>query len=394
MSWPTKSLADIATVNPRIPKDRELPDTVAFLPMAAISERGEILSQELRPLAEVRKGFTYFERGDVLLAKITPCFENGKAAFLEHLQSDIGFGSTEFHVVRPNTEVLDGKYLFYMLWNGKLRHDGELNMTGSAGQRRVPAGFLERYRIPLPPLTTQRDIAKVLEQADRLRRQAQQMEAELDRLAQALFLEMFGDPLKNEKGWQKKSLSSISTLSRGRFGARPRNDPQFYGGDYPFVQTGAVVAADTYISSHRQTLNDKGLAVSKIFPKGTIAITIAANIGATAILGYPMCFPDSVVGIAIGPSLIEEFLEYQLRFFKPFLESEATETAQKNINLKVLEPLQVLVPPFELQEKFAKSFKAVRVQLENIRQSRVEADEMFNALLQRAFKGELTPKLA
>jgi type I restriction enzyme S subunit len=390
VSWPVVTLDEVATINPRLPKGKVLPEDVSFLPMAAVSEQGEVLSQELRPLADVRKGFTYFERGDVLLAKITPCFENGKAAFLDDLDTDVGFGSTEFHVVRPNADALDGKFLFYLLWNAKFRHEGERNMTGSAGQRRVPTGFLERYTFPLPPLETQKHIVRVLEQADQLRKEAQQMERELNQLAQSLFLEMFGDPVLNQKEWTTKPLVEIAKLARGRFSARPRNDPQFYGGPHPFIQTGTVVSSDSYITTHDQTLNDKGLAVSKMFPPGTIAITIAANIGATAILTYPMCFPDSVVGITAGPKVCVEFLEYQLRIFKQRLEGDATETAQKNINLQVLEPLEVIVPPLELQRRFTESFKAIYAQLEILNHWKNEADNSFNSLMQRAFNGELT----
>src|SRR5690606_38306636 len=160
--------------------------------MAAISETGKITGGESRVLAETKKGFTYFERGDVLLAKITPCFENGKAVLLDELKTEIGFGSTEFHVLRPDPERLDAKYLFYLVWNDQFRHAGEKNMTGSAGQKRVPAQFLKGFCVPLPPLETQKQIAAILEKADQLRNDCQQMERELNNLAQSVFMDMFG----------------------------------------------------------------------------------------------------------------------------------------------------------------------------------------------------------
>ncbi|MBE0435454.1 MAG: restriction endonuclease subunit S, partial [Methylomicrobium sp.] len=181
-------LESVATVNPRLPRDIDESQNVTFLPMAAVSEDGQILEEETRVLSDTKKGFTYFERGDVLLAKITPCFENGKAAYIEHMSHQVGFGSTEFHVVRPDVEQLDGKYLFYLLWNPALRFVGERNMTGSAGQKRVPADFLKRVEIPLPPLPEQKRIAAILDKADAIRRKRQQAIQLADEFLRSVFL--------------------------------------------------------------------------------------------------------------------------------------------------------------------------------------------------------------
>ncbi len=152
-----------------MPKGLSDEGVASFLPMAAVSEDGLIAFEEERPVREVRKGYTYFERGDVLVAKITPCFENGKATRTSALRKPFGFGSTEFHVLRAGNEI-DPSYLFHMIWNSKFRTVGMNNMTGSAGQKRVPADFLKRLEIPLPPLPEQRRIAAILDKADALRR--------------------------------------------------------------------------------------------------------------------------------------------------------------------------------------------------------------------------------
>ncbi len=125
--------------------------------MSSVSEKGKILDQELRVLSETKKGFTYFERGDILLAKITPCFENGKAVFTSELKNLIGYGSTEFHVLRPIQGISDGKYLFYLVWNDSFRHYGQHAMKGAAGQKRISSDFLKNYKIPLPPTRTTKD---------------------------------------------------------------------------------------------------------------------------------------------------------------------------------------------------------------------------------------------
>ena len=117
MSWPLVPLDHVADINPCLPRGINEDQQVSFLGMASVSVQGEIISEETRVLAETRKGFTYFERGDVLLAKITPCFENGKAVHANSLKHSIGYGSTEFHVLRSKNGVLDAKYMFYMVWS-------------------------------------------------------------------------------------------------------------------------------------------------------------------------------------------------------------------------------------------------------------------------------------
>ncbi|MEZ9358929.1 restriction endonuclease subunit S [Vibrio cyclitrophicus] len=156
------------------------------------------------------------------------------------------------------------------------------------------------------------------------------------------------------KGWELKKLEELATVERGKFSARPRNDPKYYGGDIPFVQTGDITAAKTYLSSFNQTLNEDGLKVSRLFPKNTILITIAANIGDTAITLFEVSCPDSLVGIQARKGVDCVWLNSYLETCKDELDGKATQNAQKNINLQVLKPLSVLTPPPEEQQKIAK----------------------------------------
>ncbi len=156
-------------------------EAVSFVGMAQLDD----VTAKARPLAskafaEVSKGYTVFRDRDLLVAKITPCFENGKIgqAVLEH---KIGVGSTEFHIVRPGPDVAEG-YLLHFLRRPEVRAAGELRMTGSGGQRRVPADFLQKLQVPLPPLEEQRRIAAILDQADALRAKRRQVLAHLDAL--------------------------------------------------------------------------------------------------------------------------------------------------------------------------------------------------------------------
>jgi type I restriction enzyme S subunit len=159
-------LSDVALINHRDPIIRELPDDmqVTFVPMAAVdAEKGIIAEPERRNLSDVKRGYTPFSNGDVLFAKITPSMENGKAAIAKDLINHRGFGSTEFHVLTPRDGILS-EWLFYFIRQEKFRQDAKARFKGTAGQLRVPKGFLEHYEIPLAPLKEQRRIVEKIEQ--------------------------------------------------------------------------------------------------------------------------------------------------------------------------------------------------------------------------------------
>lgn len=163
--WVSLTIQDVCDINPPKPKKGDLPgDTpVTFVPMPAVdAERGEISSPEIRPFSEVRSGFTAFKKGDVIMAKITPCMENGKAAVAKELVNDRGFGSTEFFVLRSNGSI-SPRYLFHYIRQRSFRSLAESNMTGSVGQKRVPKAFIQSAVIPLPPLPEQHRIVAAIE---------------------------------------------------------------------------------------------------------------------------------------------------------------------------------------------------------------------------------------
>lgn len=161
--WPTKRLR-FATR--RLPPNEwrraqaQLQE-VTFLPMAAIGAQGELDASNLRHIQDVQSGYTQFSDGDVVVAKITPCFENGKGALVSGLLGGVGFGTTELHVLTPGP-CLDGQFLYFITASAPFRSLGEAHMTGSAGQKRVPGEFLRNYRVPVPPMEEQRSIGEYL----------------------------------------------------------------------------------------------------------------------------------------------------------------------------------------------------------------------------------------
>ena len=149
--------------------------------------------------------------------------------------------------------------------------------------------------------------------------------------------------------WQLPELKQVSNILRGKFTHRPRNDPSLYGGIYPFIQTGDVAAANGIIRTHRQTLNQQGLAVSTMFPAGTLVMTIAANIGDVAVLNFEACFPDSIVGFVPTNKVERDFLYYLFRAMKSEFLREAPVNTQGNLNVERIGSKKIPLPSVDEQ---------------------------------------------
>ena len=165
-SWENGILMDFCKINPKKINTKEFDDDmiVSFIPMPCVSDIwGKIEKKELRKLGEVKKGYTNFCEGDVLFAKITPCMENGKSAIVDKLENDIGFGSTEFYVLRCDENKLNNKYLHYFVRQKTFRDEAKGEMTGAVGQQRVPKTFLENYKMKVPTIEEQQEIVNILD---------------------------------------------------------------------------------------------------------------------------------------------------------------------------------------------------------------------------------------
>lgn len=167
--WGLASLGDVCKVNPKKGQDQQPNHNieVSFVPMSAVSEQGTINTTTVKQYDEVKTGFTYFIENDVLFAKITPCMENGKGAVARNLHNGVGFGSTEFHVLRPINGKTNADWIYALTIFHKFRLDASNHMSGSAGQRRVPASFLENYRVSVPPFELQEKFSDFIEKIDK-----------------------------------------------------------------------------------------------------------------------------------------------------------------------------------------------------------------------------------
>lgn len=251
----------------------------------------------------------------------------------------------QINAIVPEKKVCDPRYIAYAIQNLQPKMQSTANAAVVPILNKTQFSNLE---VPLLPVGEQKQIACNLNKIDKLIFLRKQQLAKLDELVKARFVEMFGDPVKNTMDWEIKPLSELGELNRGVSKARPRNSPELLGGPYPLIQTGEVANAKTYITSFNSTYSEKGLAQSKMWPKGTLCITIAANIAQTSILTFDACFPDSVVGFISRNMTNELFIHYWFSFFQKILDEQAPQVAQKNINLKILSELNVIVPPLSL----------------------------------------------
>lgn len=240
------------------------------------------------------------------------------------------------------------EYLFYLL-----KHKNWEDGTNKAVMgKTLNKATLSNVKISVPGIERQKEIVQKLNIVyDILEKKKQQLEY-MEFLIKARFVEMFGDPVSNPKGLIEKTLPELGEFGRGVSKHRPRNDEVLLGGDYPLIQTGDVTNSGLYITEYHSTYSELGLLQSKMWNEGTLCITIAANIAKTAILGFDACFPDSVVGFNANENTNNVFVHYWFSFFQEILESQAPESAQKNINLKILSELKVIVPDIQEQKKF------------------------------------------
>ncbi len=185
--YPLKRLGDCVDINPRRPQ-LSLSDTdqVSFVPMPCVSEEGYLQDVESVGYETVKKGFTYFEEGDVLFAKITPCMENGKGAIAEDLTNGIGMGSTEYHVLREKSGVSNKYWILALTRLPIFREDAAKNMTGTGGQKRVGASYLSDLRIGLPPIEAQQAFEQLYRQADKSKFELKQAIEKIDKVMRAL----------------------------------------------------------------------------------------------------------------------------------------------------------------------------------------------------------------
>ncbi len=390
------ALADVCEINPRLPKGHPLSDdtNVSFVPMAAVDETdGAIGVRRVRPFSEVKKGYTSFRDNDVLFAKITPCMENGKAAVARDLQGSYGFGSTEFHVLRATSRVL-AEWIFYFVRREQFRAEAKRSFTGTAGQQRVPASFLHSVQIPVPPLPQQHRLVDILSRAEsivRLRREAQKKAAEL---IPALFLDTFGDPATNLKGWPVLTLGEL--VEEFRYGTSQKSGPS----GLPVLRIPNVIG-DRLELSDMKLVDIPDAEANRLRLSDGDVLFVRTN-GNTDYVGRSAVFTRKIMEFAGFDGANTMYASYLIRarlcregveptFLQAYLSSIhgrrvlkercRTSAGQFNINTAGLSSIPVPVPPKPLQIAFVRHSQNVSALRDQQSTATTQAEATFNALL-------------
>ncbi len=391
--WDSKPLGELLqkmeTVNPLQSPDEEF----CYIDVSSVSNKTFEIEETQKLLGKdtPSRARRLVNTNDVLFATIRPTLQR-IAIVTEKLDGQVC--STGYFVMKPKME-LDHRFLFYFLFTEAFMNQMEALQKG-ASYPAVTDAEVRAQIISFPPLPEQQRIVGILDEAFEGIATAKANAEKNLQSARALFESHLHEVFtRRGEGWVERTLAEVSKdFGRGKSKHRPRNAPQLFGGKYPFIQTGDVRNSEHLITEYSQTYSEAGLAQSKLWPKGTLCITIAANIAETGILGFDACFPDSVIGVVANDDITSnKFLEYLLQSFKSELQAQGKGSAQDNINLGTFENQRFPFPPLQDQQAIATKLDCLREEiqrLESIYQQKLAAlDALKKSLLDQAFRGEL-----
>jgi len=353
-------------------------------------EPGDLCIRRWGDVADGTTFTTLFKPGQVLFGKRRAYQRKVAVADFE------GVCSGDIYVLEPANDRLMPELLPFLCQTDAF-FDHAVGTSAGSLSPRTNWTSLATFEFLLPPIQEQARLVEALSAADKLAEVQHDLFASSESVFKALLKERIGRGFKpaDYQGWEEDDepnmcfvrLSDVASVDRGRFSHRPRNLPQFFGGPYPFAQTGDVAAARGRDFSASQFLSDEGVQYSKSFPAGTIFLTIAAVIAATAISTTETYCTDSVVGVVPKDPSDVDYLEYTLRFTRPYLEFEvATQTAQKNINLEVLRPLTIPWPSKEDRDAIAKELAAAENVIRSIEARQAATKQLMHKMLRANFE--------
>lgn len=358
--------------------------------------KGYFIDKDIKYISETKAEelkYHSFKAGDLVLAKLG--IPVGKTCTVPSKYAR-GIIVADVVRIRPDSSIIEHQFLEYFLNSDNSVAQLTGNISG-ATRPRVNLSDVRNIELKLPPLPEQQKIVEKLDTAfdliDRAKANIEKNIQNAKELFQSKLNQVFSE--KGE-GWEEKKLKDIATyFGRGKSKHRPRNWDGLYNGDYPFIQTGDVRNAEKYICTYSQTYNEIGLLQSKLWPKGTICITIAANIAETGILDFEACFPDSIIGLQVNSEKADlDFVYFMLQFFKVELQSLSKGFAQQNINLGTFENKKFPFPKsLEEQKNIVIKLNALLFQTELLQhkyqQKLANLEELKKCILEKAFKGEL-----
>ncbi|EFN2499422.1 restriction endonuclease subunit S [Escherichia coli] len=387
-------------------------ELVSFIGMQDVSEDAQLKNNTQLPFKEVKSGFTYFEKGDVLLAKITPCFENGKGCHTADLPTNVGFGSTEFHVLREN-EDSDSRFIYFWTTDKKFRASLESEMVGSAGHRRVPLVAIEKYLIPCPPnLQEQSAIADSLSDINNFILALEKLIVKKQAIKTATMQRLLTGKTRlpqfalrkdgSAKGYKKSELGEIPedwvVTSIGQFtdccaGGTPSTKiSAYWGGTHPWMSSGELHLKQVYAVA--DYITDEGLVNSstKYVPKNSVLVGLAGQgktRGTVAINRIELCTNQSIAAIFPSKHHSTEFLFYNLDSRYEELRSLSTgDGGRGGLNLTIIRKLHLAFPPKEEQTAIATILSDMDKEIQTLQQRLDKTRQLKQGMMQELLTGK------
>nr|WP_298140831.1 restriction endonuclease subunit S [uncultured Pseudomonas sp.] len=413
--WALACISDLADINPKQDFDDHLP--AGFVPMShAPTNFRDKLRFEERKWGEIKKAYTNFKDGDVIFAKVTPCFENGKAALVEEMPSGIAAGSSEFYVLRPSSPEVSAKYLLALVKSRGFMREGAENMTGAVGLRRVPKKFVESYPVLVPPAAEQTRIAQKLDellaQVDTLKARIDAIPALLKRFRQSVLAaavsgrltEGWGDHSTAVSQASKAPLGELITEMRNGLSAKPNED----GKGLPIlrissVRAGSVDQTDIRFlecgeaDKERYSLKDGDL----LFTRYNGSLELVGVCGLLRQLSHAtLVYPDKLIRVRCNTDIVlPDYLEIffsELSTRQRVMDLVKSTSGQKGISGQDLKEIVVTYPDLTEQTEIVRRVEqlfAFADQLENkVQSAKNRIDDLTQSILAKAFRGELVPQ--
>jgi type I restriction enzyme S subunit len=371
--------------------------------MDAVDEVHGVAQPIQRPFGEVKRGYTAFLENDVLFAKITPCMENGKQAIATGLIGGVGFGTTEFHVVRAGPDVTP-TWVHRYLRRPVIRQRAAEVFTGAVGQQRVPPDFLRHLPLPIPPLSEQHRIAHRLDLAmadlTAARAALERQRADASRLASAgveaalggRAIAAAGDPIAAGPGWVP--LGEVARLESGHTPSRRR--PEWWGGDVPWIALPDIRALDgrEALATSEQT-NALGLdnSSARLLPAGTVVLSRTASVGFVTVMGVPMATSQDFVNWVPSEGLRPWYLAHALIAARDYVRGLSEGAIHKTIYMPTLKGLHIRLLDLDQQDRALGRIAALQSELATatgaLNRQAAALDALRPALLSAAFCGDL-----
>jgi type I restriction enzyme S subunit len=293
-------------------------------------------------------------------------------------------------VLSGDSEKVDQDYFYYLL-GSDLLHKKFSSLAAGAVVKNLNISLVKGVEIPLPPLTEQQKIANILDAADSLRQKDQQLIEKYTALSQSLFLDMFGDPVSNPMGWDKKPLKYVGIVRTGNTPAR--ENLEYFGTHIEWIKTTNINTPSMYLTQSEEYLSEEGLKVGRSVNAGSLLVTCIAGsksvIGNVSIADRKVAFNQQINSFTPHEGNVLFF--YSLfKAGKKHIQSFSTDSMKGMINKSKFESIDFIIPPIELQNQFAERILAIEAQKQLALASLEKSAALFNSLLQRAFKGELT----